>query len=238
MDRSVISLYYRIYNELRNRILSGYYKDGKLPSELVLSKEFNASRNTIRNALGYLRNDGLISRVNGLGTFVKRSENEQELTQLTGLTDELKGREVSSRILENKLVNVPPEAREYFRLPTNTLVVLLKRIRYVDKKPIAIESAYINPSIDLRLLNVLQKDMEKESLYRFIQKELSINLSWAEEIFEVTRLSRKEAVWLRVNAGECAILRKRFTYTEERKCVEYALSLYLSDEYKFRVVRK
>jgi len=91
MDRSVISLYYRIYNELRNRILSGYYKDGKLPSELVLSKEFNASRNTIRNALGYLRNDGLISRVNGLGTFVKRSENEEELTQLTGLTDELKG---------------------------------------------------------------------------------------------------------------------------------------------------
>jgi len=97
--------------------------------------------------------------------------------------------------------------------------VLLKRIRYVDKKPIAIESAYINPSIDLRLLNVLQKDMEKESLYRFIQKELSINLSWAEEIFEVTRLSRKEAVWLRVNAGECAILRKRFTYTEERNAL-------------------
>ncbi|MGQ9856281.1 MAG: GntR family transcriptional regulator [Fervidobacterium sp.] len=238
MDKNVIPLYYRIYNEIRNRILSGYYKDGKLPTEMELCTEFGASRITIRNALEQLRREGLISRSKGLGTFIKKFESEEQLTKLTGFTDEMKDRKVTSKVLENRLVNIPAEAQDCFGLAPGTLVVLLKRVRYIDDKPIAIESAYLNPSVDLRLLNILQKDMEKESLYHFIQNELSINLAYAEEILEVTKVSKDEANLLDVKPGECAILRKRFTYTDTQKCIEYVLSIYRGDEYKFKVVRK
>jgi len=238
MDNNVLPLYYRIYTELRNRILNGYYKDGKLPPEMKLCKEFDVSRITIRNALEQLKREGLISRAKGIGTYIRKFESEEQLTVLTGFTDEMKGKKVTSKVLENKLVNVPLEAQERFELPTSTLVVLLKRVRYIDDKPIAIESAYLNPSVDLRLLNILQEDMGNQSLYNFIRRELSINLSYAEEILEVTKTSKEESAWLVVKQGDCAILRKRFTYTEDGKCIEYVLSIYRGDGYKFQVVRK
>jgi len=238
INNPALPLYYKIYSELRTRILNGYYKDGKLPPEMELCKEFKASRITVRNALEQLRREGLIVRSKGSGTFIKRVESEEELTRLTGFTDEMKGKKVSSKVLENKLVSVPLEAQEQFGLPAGTLVVLLKRVRYIDGKPIAIESAYLNPSVDLRILNILHKDMETSSLYHFLQDELSIMLSYAEEILEVTKVSKEEAQLLNIKHGECAILRKRYTYTETGKCVEYVLSVYRGDEYKFRVIRK
>ena len=238
MENNVVPLYYKIYTELRKRTINNYYSDGKLPPEMDLCKEFNASRITIRNALEQLRREGLIYREKGSGTFIKKFESEEQLTKLTGFTDEMKGKKISSVVLENKLVPVPIEAQERFELPDGALVILLKRIRLIDDKPIAIESAYLNPSIDLRPLNILQKDMSKESLYRYIQSELNISLSYAEEILEMTHVSKEEAHLLTIKPGDCGILRKRYTYTSENKCIEYVLSLYRGDEYKFRVIRR
>lgn len=238
INNPTLPLYYRIYSELRTRILNGYYKDGKLPPEMKLCEEFKTSRITVRNALEQLRREGLIVRSKGSGTFVKKVEGEEELTRLTGFTDEMKDRKVTSKVLENKLVSVPLETQEQFGLPAGTLVVLLKRVRYIDARPVAIESAYLNPSVDLRILNILQKNMETSSLYHFLQDELSISLSYAEEILEVTKASKEEAQLLNIKLGECAILRKRYTYTDTGKCVEFVLSIYRADEYKFKVIRK
>lgn len=238
MEKNVLPLYYRIYTELRKRIMNGYYTDGKLPPEMELCNEFKASRITVRNALEQLRREGLIHREKGSGTFIKKFGSEEQLTKLTGFTDEMKGKNIRSQVIDNKLIPVPVEAQEHFGLPDGALVVLLKRVRIIDNKPVAIESAYLNPSVDLRLLNILQKDMSTQSLYNFIQQELNIVLSYAEEVLELTHVSKEEAQLLGIKPNECAILRKRYTYTSDNKCIEYVLSLYRGDEYKFKVIRR
>lgn len=55
---------------LRARILDGTYPaDKPMPGELAISQEFGIARNTVRKALGALREEGLVYTVAQLGTF-------------------------------------------------------------------------------------------------------------------------------------------------------------------------
>ena len=63
--------YQKLYNWGRTLITSGVIKNqDKFPSEHILQKKFGYSRQTVRNALDRLEEDGLIIRVKGSGTYV------------------------------------------------------------------------------------------------------------------------------------------------------------------------
>jgi GntR family transcriptional regulator len=64
-------LYQRIANDLRGQIETGQLEPGsQLPPEEKLGKLFDASRNTIRDAIKFLINLGLVETRAGQGTFV------------------------------------------------------------------------------------------------------------------------------------------------------------------------
>jgi GntR family transcriptional regulator len=70
-DIVVDPLYRQIALELRHRIQSGDLAPGEqLPTELELRELFNASRNTIRDAIKWLATNGLVETRPGHGTFV------------------------------------------------------------------------------------------------------------------------------------------------------------------------
>ncbi len=69
-----VPLHVQLLNELRHRILSGKAEPGsKLPSESEFQRELNISRSTIRQALNNAETEGLIERVPGKGSFVRRT---------------------------------------------------------------------------------------------------------------------------------------------------------------------
>jgi len=59
----------QVADVLRHQIHSGVYDDS-LPGEAALAIEFAVSRNTIREALSTLKNEGLIERGPKIGTHV------------------------------------------------------------------------------------------------------------------------------------------------------------------------
>jgi GntR family transcriptional regulator len=64
-------IYRRIAHDLRRRIRSGDLPPGRrLPTEPELKKLYNASRNTIRDAIKWLATNGLVETRPGQGTFV------------------------------------------------------------------------------------------------------------------------------------------------------------------------
>lgn len=68
---SRVPSYVSIYNSLYTDILSGVYPAGELlPSEQQLADQYNVSRNTLRQALAILGEDGLIIKSRGKGTLV------------------------------------------------------------------------------------------------------------------------------------------------------------------------
>ncbi|MEO4052803.1 GntR family transcriptional regulator [Solibacillus sp. CAU 1738] len=69
-------LYVEVYEKLLKLINEGVYPIGnKLPSEQELSKMMNVSRMTLRQALGFLKEDGYIETIHGQGNFIKQNVN-------------------------------------------------------------------------------------------------------------------------------------------------------------------
>ena len=72
-------LYKGIYQTLRESILSGELgPEDKLPTEDELAQQYSVSKITVKKALELLKEDGLILRVQGRGTFVRRIERPGE----------------------------------------------------------------------------------------------------------------------------------------------------------------
>ncbi len=64
-------LYEKVSNDLRKKIYSGELKAGeRLPTEQELMERFEVSRITVKRALEDLKNEGLIYRVRGSGSYV------------------------------------------------------------------------------------------------------------------------------------------------------------------------
>ena len=64
--------------------------------ENALGREFDATRNAVREALGLLRDEGLVERVPGIGTVVVREKYPHGLNRLMGLAETLHGHGVVS----------------------------------------------------------------------------------------------------------------------------------------------
>ncbi len=72
--------YRHVYEKFRTSLRDGRYKVGnRLPAQLDLAKEFSVSLLTVRQALGLLEKDGIISSEQGRGTYIKNIEPTQEL---------------------------------------------------------------------------------------------------------------------------------------------------------------
>jgi len=65
-----------IYEDLYRRLESEEFKPGdQLPPEITLAEEYSVSRNTLRQALAILREDGRIYNIQGKGSYVSEQSN-------------------------------------------------------------------------------------------------------------------------------------------------------------------
>ena len=77
-------MYQQIAEDLRSEIESGILKPGaQLPTEIELRDQYDASRNTVRDAIKRLTSQGLVETRPGQGTFVTRKI-DPFVTVLTG----------------------------------------------------------------------------------------------------------------------------------------------------------
>ncbi|HEY3941187.1 MAG TPA: GntR family transcriptional regulator [Acidimicrobiales bacterium] len=75
----------RLRDLLRSNIYWGVYSHGFLPAELDLMDTYDASRATVREALGMLRDEGAIDRQQGTGTFAISHPPPMQLREAHGV---------------------------------------------------------------------------------------------------------------------------------------------------------
>ncbi|MBA2942984.1 GntR family transcriptional regulator [Paenibacillus sp. CGMCC 1.16610] len=68
-----VPLYRQIYQSIKDKIISGELRPkDRVPSEQEFMDEFRVSKITVKNALAALVDEGLVTRIQGKGTFVSR----------------------------------------------------------------------------------------------------------------------------------------------------------------------
>jgi len=77
----------RVHALLRAELVAGTFDGDMLPTEEELRAEFGASRSSIRDALALLRKEGLIDRLQGVGTLATGSRLTLSLHELHGVED-------------------------------------------------------------------------------------------------------------------------------------------------------
>ena len=153
----VLSKNEAVYQDLRKKILSGYYVPfSALDNEAVLCKRSGVSRPTLQKAIGHLRQDGFVHSQQGSGVYVNPPEFFRQNNLLT-LSERFRttSSEVSSRVLMVGREGMGDYA-ETFHLPPEEELIHYQRVRYVDGRPHSYE--------DTRMPAYLFKDFDERAL--------------------------------------------------------------------------
>lgn len=226
-------LYLQLKNALVADIDAGQYKPHeRLMSERELGEKFKVSRMTVRQALTAMIRDGILYTQAGKGTYVNASKIKQELQALTGFSQDMtaRGTVASGQVLEARIVPATLTLAAIFSVPMNTELVLLSRLRLSDGMPLAIEVAYILHRV---CAGILEYDFSKESLYNVLATRYNTILVRAEQTMEASLATPKEAELLQTTSPAPVLRIERLSYNEQNTLVEFVVSVYRGDRYKF-----
>ena len=227
-------LYLQLKDTLVAEIKAGRYRaHQRLPSERELSERYKVSRMTARQALLDLARAGLVYTRVGKGTFVAELKIDQQLRTVTGFSQDIRARgsQPSSLVLEAKLIPAMPEVAAALRLLAGADVIVLARVRLADGSPLAVETAYLP---FMFCPNLLQHDFSIESLYNILEKEYGFLLTQADQTIEATLATPQEAELLKLTPPAATLHIERLTVRQDGQPIEYVLSTYRGDRYKFR----
>lgn len=227
-EASNLPLYQKLQRALREaidrRILD---ENDALPPERDLAEEFGVSRITVRKAIDGLVSEGLLSRRQGSGTFV-RGRVEKNFSLLTSFSEDMRarGRTPRSEWLKRASGTVTPEEALTLRSSPGTPVYRFNRLRFADDAPMSVEYATIVASCLSSL------DAVESSLYQAL--ELAGNRPVrALQRLRAVLLTREQAELLRANPGDAGLLVERLGFLQDGRAIEFSQSYYRGDTYDF-----
>lgn len=232
-----LPLYIQLKEEIVEKIEQGHWQPGKaIPTESELQKLYDISRITVRQALGELVADGVLTRIQGKGTYVSETKLEPIRPGLSSFTKDManKNNAVHAEVLWFGEEQASGRLKRVFGETGKDLpLTVLERVRYVNGVPIGIHRAYMNTALmpGVKLANY---DFTKESLYEALAAE-GVRLGAAEETIEAALVNAKQASLLNIEMGSPVLLVTRVTKLEDGRLFECTDMVYRSDKYKYAV---
>src|ERR1700755_2527371 len=164
-------LHIQIREAIRRQVRDGELidKSGRLMTEAELGRHFGVSRITIRNAITPLVDEGMFARTRGRGTFLRSNQPENWVGKLMGFSETIRdaGYHAGAKVLQQGMTNRhDPDVGAQLN---ERAVWQLKRLRFADDTPIAIEHAFYPPDIGLELE---KRDLTSIIMYSVFEDEL------------------------------------------------------------------
>jgi GntR family transcriptional regulator len=233
LDRhSAVPAYVQIAEILQSLIVTSALAEGaSLPSERVLCQHFGVSRMTLRQALDILERKELIRSRQGRGTFVQARQIEKHQQEFRSFSEEMaqRGSVVSSRLIELKVCTPEPKVQEFFGVSSADRVYQIERLRLADGVPVVLETVQI---LVARCPDLARFDMEKDSLYRILEKEYGIHLVRSVEEIGAVAPAARTRMLLELKGSTPVLEIHRRTYADGDQPVEYACSRHRGDRYR------
>ncbi len=226
--------YVQLVEIIKHDILSGKLKGGdKLLSENELRNKYNVSSTTVRKSIDILKNYGLITRIQGKGTYIKDHPVQRSLEKILSFTKNMEqiGLKPTTTVLERRIIKAKGIYIDRLNVRKDERIFRLTRLRSGNGTPMLLETRYIN----LRLCPEIFDIDLAGSLYEIYENYYGIKLFKAKQHLRIAFLKEKEAKLLKCKRGSPAFLVTGVTYSDNEMPIEYEESLYRGDEYDFFV---
>ncbi|RMI34305.1 GntR family transcriptional regulator [Nocardia stercoris] len=207
----------QVADVLRQQIHAGTVTDA-LPSEAELAADYAVSRNTVREALGLLRDEGLIDRAPRVGTHVTQRKFDHGLDALRGLKETLRGQgEVRNEVRAATRLRPPPAVARRLRLSPGESVVYLERLRFLGDLPLSLDLTYLVPDIGAEILD---RDLAGNDVFALIEEISGGPLGSADIALEAVTADAHSAATLQLPEGGAILLLERLTRLEDGRPVD------------------
>lgn len=195
----------RLYAVVRQRILDAieqgvYQVDGQIPTEPELCELYGVSRITVRKAITDLVKDGVLTRLQGKGTFVQGRKVENALLTVSGFTDFgiAQGKNTREAVIKQELIPAD-DYQQRLDVPAGGRLFKLVRVMYLEDEPLFIDYSYIPlaryPEFD-------QRYQPGRSTYQLLQDSYETYVRSDRKVIDVYTATKAEAKWLGCELGE------------------------------------
>lgn len=143
-------LYARVKDHILKNIRSGEWTAGhRVPSENELVESFGISRMTANRALRELTSEGFLSRVPGVGTFVREPPARSSLMELRNIAEEIeqRGHRYSSRVISKSETKANPALAEEFECRVHDPLFHIVIVHEENGVPVQLEDRYVNAGL-------------------------------------------------------------------------------------------
>lgn len=164
-----VPMYLQLKAELKIAIAEQvYHYNERIPTEAELSKQYNVSRVTVRQAIQALCDEGLLSKKQGKGTFVRQRRIARKLDNLVSFTQACTMNHMvpSTTVLERRIDTLTPAELECFEDISSGPYFIVTRLRMADGVPVILEKNYF----PLPQYEFLQSAELGSSLYQILDR--------------------------------------------------------------------
>lgn len=231
-----VPAYVEIYNSLFSDIMNGVYPQGEcLPGEIALAQKYNVSRNTLRQAMAILTEDGLLIRSRGKGTLVVgRAEEHKSVGTCNPMTAFAQADIDKTDIQYN--FTAPTDIAQAKLALSRSDVLLASYLVYQSADTVI---GYSFVQVPVKLLSHMQVDVSSaDAMHRFLSEALYAVASYQTISFKLIFVNETETEFLQVEEGTPVHLLECILYggdaTPLARCKHYMRPEYYKISYTVR----
>ena len=221
-------LWAQIVDDLRRRLVGGEFET-HFPTDEELTRDYEVSRQTVREAVRHLTQEGLVVRQRGRGSSVNQAILEQPLHSLYSLASTVRagGIEERSEVLAADWRPAAAEVAARLGVDGGDEVVFIARLRFAGGQPIAWDRSWLRKEQAGALLGA---DLSSGGLYDLLATCCSVRITGGWERIRPVLPDPADRKLLRLPPHEAAFSIERLAVAGETP-VEWRRSLIRGDRY-------
>lgn len=235
LDRnSPVPLYFQVAEALESAITEGVLPPGsRLDNEVLLAEQLGLSRPTMRRAMQYLVDKGVLVRRRGIGTTVVQPKVRRSLG-LSSLYEDLAkdGQTPTTTVLDLRVEAAGDEIGPILGVSPDDEITVLIRLRYAAGAPIARMCNYLPHTIPgvREALDIHQ--LQNHGLYQVL-RTVGVQMHAADQSIGARNATAAEAKLLDERRGAALLTMQRTAYDDHGRVVEHGSHLYAASRYSF-----
>lgn len=192
--------------------------------------QFGFSRMTINRALRELTDEGLLVRLQGVGTFVAEPKGQSALFEIRSIADEIAARHHQHRCEVLTLEQTQANALQATALNVRegTLIFHSVMVHYENDLPVQIEDRCVNAGV---VPDYLAQDYSQTTPHAYLS--LIAPLTEGEHIVEAVRATAEECALLNIKEHDPCLLIHRRTWSASH-IVSHARLLFPGSRYRLQ----